>query len=338
MIRFATPSFWYEPPGLRARLLAPLGAIYGHVTVSRLRKAPAIPSHPPVICIGNLTAGGGGKTPSTIALHRLLGRQDAHFLTRGHGGKLPGPVMVDPEHHTASNVGDEPLLLAQQAPCWVARDRAAGLQAAKAAGAGLVIMDDGLQNPTVNPAIRLLAVKGEMGFGNGGMIPAGPLREPLDHGLKRVDAMLCIGPMTHHSLRDLTFDKPIFAARYVPDHDALAAIKGKSCVAFAGIARPDSFFSMLREHGVELADTIAFPDHHHLTTNEWRALTQRIVTKHTSADTVLVTTEKDWVRLPPDQRAQAHPVPITLEWENPSAMIGFITDHKGYKARDHADV
>ena len=328
MTNVQTPDFWYAPPGIRSRLLAPIGYLYGQATRHRLSRAKPEPTQPPVICIGNLTAGGGGKTPSAIALHDLLGRRDVHFLSRGHGGRAAGPVMVNPGQHKAHDVGDEPLLLARHAPCWVARNRAAGHQAAAASGAGLIIMDDGLQNPSLTPSLRLLAVKGNLGFGNAQLIPAGPLREPLASGLERVDALLSIGPPEHPTLSRLPDDKPVFIGHYVPDPTVMASLQDRKCLAFAGIARPNGFFEMLREHGIALVNQLGFADHETLSDGAWQQLTHLA----RSYDAQLVTTEKDWVRLKPEQRDQVTAVPITLSWENSSALAGFVTERLNAKA------
>ena len=329
-----TPDFWYAPPGVRSRLLAPLGYLYGKATQHRLARAKPEQSDPPVICIGNLTAGGGGKTPSAIALHRLLGRPDTHFLSRGHGGRTAGPVMVNPRQHQARDVGDEPLLLARHAPCWVARDRAAGHNAAASSGARLIIMDDGLQNPSLTPSLRLLAVKGPLGFGNGQLIPAGPLREPLTSGLARVDAVFSIGAPEHPSLTKTIGDKPMFIGHYVPDATTIASLQNQPCIAFAGIARPDGFFGMLKEHGITLANELGFADHETLSDGAW----QQLIHLAKSYDAQLVTTEKDWVRLKPEQREQVTTVPITLSWENPSALAGFVMERLKAQTDEAADV
>ena len=334
MINLQTPQFWYQPAGWRARLLAPLGCLYGFATRQRLQKASTTPSQPPVICIGNLTAGGGGKTPSAIALHQLLGRSDVHFLSRGHGGRSVGPIMVNPAQHKAHDVGDEPLLLAQHAPCWVARDRQAGHASASASGAKLIIMDDGLQNPSLTPSLRLLAVKGDTGFGNGHIIPAGPLREDLQDGLKRIDGIICIGAPTHPSLRQLPAETPIFQGHYEPDADAIAPLKNKSCIAFAGLARPEGFFTMLEAHGVTLADRVTFADHQPISDQGW----QRLVTRAEQQQAQLVTTEKDAMRLKPTQREHVVVVPITLQWQNPSALAGFVNERLAQSAQETADV
>src|SRR5947209_10030666 len=189
------PEFWHEPPGLAANLLAPVGAAWD--LAARLRRAVARPYRAPVpvLCVGNLVAGGSGKTPIVLSLAGMLREAGiaVHIVTRGYGGDLAGPVRVDPDRHDAIAVGDEALLLAASAPCWVARDRAAGSAAAAEAGAAIILLDDGFQNPSVAKDLSLVVVDSEYGFGNGRVMPAGPLREPVAPGLARTDAILLIG-------------------------------------------------------------------------------------------------------------------------------------------------
>src|SRR5437764_3262739 len=215
------PEFWHEPPGLAANLLAPVGAAWD--IAARLRRAVARPYRAPlpVVCVGNLVAGGSGKTPIVLSLAGMLREAGiaVHIVTRGYGGDLAGPVRVDPGRHDAIAVGDEALLLAAQAPCWVARDRAAGIAAAAEAGAAIVLLDDGFQNPSVAKDLSLVVVDSEYGFGNGRVMPAGPLREPVAPGLARADAIVLIGdapaPQDLHAV-----PCPIFSAALEPVNGA----------------------------------------------------------------------------------------------------------------------
>ncbi|MBW8728376.1 MAG: tetraacyldisaccharide 4'-kinase [Inquilinus limosus] len=314
-----TPGFWYRPRATPAAwLLAPAGAVYD--AASRLRRALATPQHAPVpvVCIGNLVAGGAGKTPVALALGRRLAEIgiDVHFLSRGHGGSLAGPVRVDPGRHSAAEVGDEPLLLARAAPAWVSRDRPAGARAAAAAGARLILMDDGFQNPSLAKDLSLLVVDGS-GFGNGLILPAGPLRERPADGLKRADALVVMGPdragiaalAARHRL-------PALGARLVPSPEDAARLRGRKVLAFAGIGRPEKFFATLAELGAEVVTRIPFPDHHAYTPDE----VMRLVETAQERQAVPVTTEKDLVRLPADARAMVEALRVELAWGDPAAV------------------
>lgn len=310
------PDFWKERGGL-GRLLAPLGWVYG--TVSGLRsmggggwRAPV-----PVLCVGNLVAGGAGKTPVALELGRRLTAKvlNVHFLSRGYGGKASGPLLVDPDRHKADDVGDEPLLLAEECPTWVSANRVAGCRAAVNAGAELVIMDDGFQNPSLVKDESLIVVDGGYGFGNGRVMPAGPLREPLRLGLERATAAVLIGNDETEAVRHLGGHVQVLRARVRPGPEA-AKLTGKPVVAFAGIGRPEKFFRTLREIGCDVRATRAFPDHRAYTrkeTDELQALAK-------AEDAVLVTTAKDAVRLPPSVRGWVEVLTITLEWEDEAAL------------------
>jgi tetraacyldisaccharide 4'-kinase len=291
------PAFWWRPTGLIAGALSPFGAIYGAVATQRMAR-PGHRAGVPVICIGNLTLGGAGKTPTAIAVAQMLdaaGRRP-FLLSRGYGGALAGPVQVDPTRHRAVDVGDEPLLLARAAPTIVSRDRTAGAEAACVAGAGVIVMDDGFQNPGLVKDRSILVVDGARGIGNGCVFPAGPLRAPLNRQLRRAQAVLVIGAgaagdavaeaaQAHHV--------PIFRGRLEPDTDALAAIKGHPVLAFAGIGDPAKFFATLRAAGIDVRAEAAFPDHHPYRRAEARKLIERAERE----GLVPVTTEKDWARL-----------------------------------------
>ena len=314
------PAFWWRDAGLLAALLAPFGALYGAVAASRLRR-PGQRARVPVICIGNPTLGGSGKTPAAIAVARMLQAQGARpaFLTRGYGGQLAGPVVVAPTH-TAAEVGDEPLLLARVAPTIVARDRVAGAQAAAAAGADIVVMDDGFQNPALTKDLSLLVIDGRRGIGNGKVFPAGPLRAPLAAQLARAQALLVVGdagPSTHDVI--VTAEArtlPALTGRLVPDPATVAALAGRHAFAFAGIGDPDKFFATLRGAGIAVTATRGFADHHVFTAAEAAALIARA-----DADQLaLVTTEKDLARMAGNAallalatRAIALPVTLALD-------------------------
>ncbi|HYG87377.1 MAG TPA: tetraacyldisaccharide 4'-kinase [Azospirillum sp.] len=309
-----TPGFWYRPAGPLAWLLAPLGSLYG-LSVRR-RFATAVPQRAgvPVMCVGNLVAGGAGKTPVAIAVaEALAGRgRVAHFLTRGHGGALRGPVAVDPARHTATDVGDEALLLAAHAPTWVARDRVAGARAAAAAGAQAVVMDDGFQNPHLTKNLSLVVVDGTAGFGNGFQVPAGPLREPVARGLARADAVVVMGE-DRAGIAARVAPTPVLHARLEP---ADTDLSGKRVLAFAGIGRPEKFFATLRGLGADVVETAAFADHHPYTEGEVRHLLERA----DAAGALAVTTAKDAVRLPPALRERVRTLPVRAVWADGGAL------------------
>jgi tetraacyldisaccharide 4'-kinase len=272
-----------------------------------------------VICVGNLTAGGAGKTPTVIAVLEALAGRTPHALSRGHGGRLRGPHRVDPLRDTAADVGDEPLLLAAFAPTWVARDRAAGAAAAVAAGAGAVVMDDGFQNPGLAKDLSLVVVDAAQGFGNGRLIPAGPLRERVADGLARADAVVLIGSDTDAGAAmarwpDLA-TRPVLRARLEPLATGLP-LDGADVVAFAGIGRPEKLFATLRACGARLVAAHGFPDHAPYPV----PILRRLVAEARAADAMLVTTEKDAVRLPPAFRREVIALPVRLRWADPAAL------------------
>jgi len=310
------PDFW-TAGGILSTLLTPLGA--GYDLAGRLRRALVHPVRVPVpvLCVGNLVAGGAGKTPVALSLLSAIAARGVavHALSRGFGGSEAGPLRVDPPYHDAGRVGDEALLLAAVAPTWVARDRAAGARAAVAAGAAAIVMDDGFQNPALAKDLSVLVVDGEYGFGNGRLIPAGPLRERLADGLARADALIVLDPDRRDVLAGLALRIPVLRARLVPvaGGDRLA---GQRVLAFAGIARPEKVFATLDSLGAVLVGCRSFPDHHRYRLAEVEAVLARAA----SLDAVPVTTEKDAVRLPPGLRARVRVLSVAIEWANPHAL------------------
>jgi tetraacyldisaccharide 4'-kinase len=289
------PDFWKrEANPWPARALLPVEGIYALATIlRRWRHRPYRPPRPGVVA-GGLTLGGSGKTPLALALADRLAARQPHFVSRGYGGRSKGPLRVDPQRHSAAEVGDEPLLLARQAPTWVARNRAAGARAAVAAGAGVLILDDGFQNPFVAKDLALLSIDGEAGLGNGHVFPAGPMREPLGVALRRAAAVVRIGDDLVGVERLVRGRRPIIPARLVPTPEA-AAIAGQRVFAFSGIGRPEKFFASLRAMGADVVTARAFPDHHPYSAAEASGL----LGEAAQMKAIAVTTAKDQVRLPP---------------------------------------
>ncbi|MGQ9370381.1 tetraacyldisaccharide 4'-kinase [Azospirillum sp. ST 5-10] len=315
-----TPAFWYRPAGALAGLLTPAGALYG--LAGRLRQGRVAPQRAavPVLCVGNLVAGGAGKTPVAIALLAALADRGivAHALTRGHGGRERGPLAVDLARHDAAAVGDEALLLAAHAPTWVSRDRVAGAAAAAAAGAGAVVMDDGFQNPHLHKDLALVVVDGAVGFGNGRLIPAGPLREPVARGLARADAVVVTGE-DRAGVAALAAPLPVLHVRLQPAASA-AGLAGRRVLAFAGIGRPEKFVATLREIGAVVVDAVAFPDHHPYAPDE----VMRLIDRAAARGAVPVTTAKDAARLPEEARAMIRVVPVRAVWQDAAALAALL--------------
>jgi tetraacyldisaccharide 4'-kinase len=316
------PEFWWEPGG--GRILSPLAAVYGAVAWLRLQMRGES-AGVPVICLGNLTVGGAGKTPAALAVARLLlaAHQRPFFLSRGYGGQLVGPARVDLSLHHAADVGDEPLMLTRLAPTIVARKRAMGAQAARSAGAGVIVMDDGFQNPSLVKDLSILVVDGPRGVGNGRIFPAGPLRAPLRTQMARAQALVMIGPPTGaENILDAArrFGVTIFHGKLEPDRSTLAAIGRRKVLAFAGIGNPDKFYATLAAAGIEVGESASFPDHHRYTAAEAKDL----IARADAARLVLLTTEKDMVRLGGDpalaelaKRATALPVRLVIDEAEP---------------------
>lgn len=311
------PAFWTSGPSTLSNLLMPLGAVYAAVGKLRRMAVTPEPTPVPVICVGNLVAGGAGKTPVALAVARHMIAQgvEVHFLSRGYGGRLKGPARVVPGIHEAADVGDEPLLLARAAPCWIAKDRAAGARAAAAEGAQVIVMDDGHQNPSLAKAASIVVIDGATGFGNGRLIPAGPLREPVAQGLARADAVAILGEDLAGVAEVLPQGLPLLRGRLAPTEES-RTLDGETVLAFAGIGRPEKFFDTVRALGCKLLETRAFPDHHPYSYSEAKELVDRAW----ALDALPVTTAKDAVRIPPDLRAPVMVVEVEVAWDDPALL------------------
>jgi len=310
------PDFWWRDGSLMAGLLAPLGMAYGAIAAQRMAR-PGARAGVPVVCVGNFTLGGAGKTPTALWLAKVLqaAGEKPCFLSRGYGGDNAGPKGVDVSTDRATHVGDEALLLARVAPTIVSRDRVAGAQAAS--GASVIVMDDGLQNASLVKDFTLAVVDGRRGVGNGRVFPAGPLRAPLDAQIARSDALLIVGDAKNaNGVMAAAGERPVFHGRLVPDEAALAALKGRNVFAFAGIGDPEKFFATLTQSGIPLTERRAFADHHRFTGEE----AAELVMQAEHAGLTLLTTEKDHARMAGDpalaalaERAQVLPVTLVVD-------------------------
>lgn len=325
------PRFWNESEkSIISALLIPVSALYSLADKIKRRRGSETKLPVPVICIGNVVAGGAGKTPVAISIAEFLIAEGwkVHFLSRGYGGHYEGPLQVVLGGHTANDVGDEPLLLASVAPTWVAKNRAAGGIAAFEAGAEIILMDDGFQNTSIKKDLSFLVFDGGYGIGNGRILPAGPLRENVSAALNRADAVTVIGDGV--DLKFLTdIELPIFKAKIVP-HSLQSELVGEKVVAFAGIGRPEKFFNSLTEAGAEIVDAVSFPDHYKFDQDDIIKLVEKAA-RHGAA---LVTTRKDFVRLPEDARMMTTVFDIDLVYENPKLVQSLLIDKLG--TRQHA--
>jgi tetraacyldisaccharide 4'-kinase len=325
------PAFWYRPPSLISSLLSPLGALYGLVAGWRMQQA-GFDAGIPVLCVGNYHAGGAGKTPLVLALAGLLRGLDETpvVLSRGYGGRLKGPLKVDPARHVAADVGDEPLMLALRLPVVVARDRVGGIGVARSQGASVILMDDGFQNPAIAKDCSLVVIDGERGIGNGGVFPAGPLRAPLHRQLASTDMLIVVGDggaANAVAAAVVAQGRPVLRAQLAPDPATVARLAGRRVLAFAGIGDPARFFRSLRSSGIDVVGAHAFPDHHPFEKSEIEALLGEAIRDRLT----LVTTEKDLARLRagegvPGWARDIVPFPVKLEFEDAAELRRLVRD------------
>jgi tetraacyldisaccharide 4'-kinase len=332
------PGFWHGPASLNSHLLRPIGALYGAIAARRLRRR-GLRAGIPVLCVGNYHVGGAGKTPTVLALAKLLRElgETPVVLSRGYGGKLRGPVRVDPGRHAASDVGDEPLMLAGHLPVVVARKRAEGVPLVRAQGATVIVMDDGFQSPAVVKDASLIVIDAGRGIGNGQVFPAGPLRAPLQPQLARTDALIIVGngdAAAPVAAAIAAQGKPVLQAHLQPEAAQVASLRGKRVLAFAGIGDPARFFGTLRASGVDVVRERAFADHHPYS----RAEIETLIDEARRDALTPVTTEKDLARLRqgfslPDWAQQIAPFAVTLEFDDAALLRKFVNDRL-FKARE----
>ncbi len=323
------PAFWYRPPSWISHLLAPFGAVYGAVTAQRMMRDGASAGLP-VLCIGNYHLGGAGKTPTTLALVKLLRElgEQPFVVSRGYGGSLHGPVRVDPTAHAAADAGDEPLMMASTVPVIVSRDRVAGAVLARAQGASVVLLDDGFQNPALVKDASLIVIDAGRGVGNGFVFPAGPLRAPLEAQIARTDALIVIGKgdaADDIAARVTKHGAPVLRAHLVPDPASVDQLHGQRVFAFAGIGDPARFFATLRANSVDVVQEKAFADHHPFTPDEIK----RLVSDAAAKSLVLVTTEKDMARIRSDARLKTYAdriatFVVTLDFDDAAMLRNFV--------------
>jgi len=319
------PDYWRRRT-VTPFVLVPASWLYSAAGLLRQRLVKPWRAPIPVVCIGNLVAGGAGKTPLALAVGDRLKASGVavHFLTRGYRGRETGPLRVDPSRHTFRDVGDEALLLARLAPTWVARDRRAGAMAAKEAGADIIVMDDGFQNPSLVKDLSFIAIDGGYGFGNCLVLPSGPLREPIARGLSRADAVVMIGEDRTGARGHLTHDLPFLEARLEPGPEG-EFLAGKSLVAFAGIGRPDKFFATLKSLGAELVEAVPFPDHYVYKPDDLMWMAEIAATLGTKP----ITTLKDFVRLPEEAKPMIDTLSVTLDfadWDALDALLARVLE------------
>ncbi|MBR1904342.1 MAG: tetraacyldisaccharide 4'-kinase [Alphaproteobacteria bacterium] len=312
-----TPKYW-QSNSLKSKLLQPLGWLYGAITQLRLKWSCSPKAEVPVICIGNITAGGTGKTPVSLSVAKMLATALWHpfFVTRGYGGRMQN-VLVNNKKHSAIDVGDEPLLLSQQAPVVVNANRFEGAKRAVDEGADIIIMDDGFQNPSLYKDLSFLVFDGHYGIGNGKIIPAGPLRETLKDGIKRADALIILGK-DKHNLAERSHLPVFFGHTEVQT----TIINNPNVVAFAGIGHPQKFYHTLSAHGFNVMETFDFPDHHFYSKTELEQIIQKARAKN--AD--IYTTSKDFVKIPTQFHKDINVLEIAIVWDEPDKLLQFISE------------
>ncbi len=322
-----TPAFWYRsadrPTTATEIALTPFSWIYDAGRKIRNSGIKTEKANIPVLCVGNIVSGGSGKTPAVRALRELLRANNLSktpfILSRGYGGTLPGPVLVDHDTHRFSEVGDEPLLLAKEGQVIISRNRPEGAKIAERFGADLILMDDGFQNPSLKKNVSFLVIDGSSGLGNGKLLPAGPLREPLNEALERTDAAILIGEDERGIKNKIPAHIPVFGASIKPH---LTPDPHKNYIGFAGLGRPEKFKKTLEDCGLKLTAFYAFADHHPYTDGDMQKLLQEANLKKA----VLITTEKDWVRISEIRRSQIQTLPIALEWSAPERLTDFLSN------------
>ncbi len=310
-----TPEYW-QTDSFISKILAPLSAIYGFLTQLRIKLHRSPKADIPVICVGNITAGGTGKTPVSLSLARMLINDVYHpfFVTRGYGGKVKN-VMVNNKKHTAREVGDEPLLLSALAPVVVNPNRYDGAKLAVKEGADLIIMDDGFQNPSLYKDLSFLVFDGNYGIGNGKIIPSGPLRETFENGIRRADALIIIGKDKQGLAKRTKL--PVFFAHL---ETTQTAVGKNDVVAFAGIGHPQKFYHSLKEQGFNVLKTYDFPDHHFYSKKEL----EKIIIQAQKLNADVYTTSKDFVKIPSSLQNSVKVLEISVVWNKPEELLGFI--------------
>ena len=324
-MQIKTPKFWYRelnsPAPWIERILWPVSAIYEAGHRLNLSRQSEINSPIPVLCVGNIVTGGSGKTPTLLAIQKLILQQaiakNPFFLSRGYGGSETGPHCVDPAHDTTARVGDEPLLLARAGQALVSQNRAEGVKMGHSLGADIILMDDGFQNRSVAKDISLLVIDGASGFGNHKLLPSGPLREPIADGLARADAVILIGADERNIKAELPSNLPVFQANI---KSGFAGEKNNPYIAFCGLACPEKFQKTLAKEKLNILKFYDYPDHHSFTTKELEKLLQ----ESREQNAILITTEKDFVRIPTAFSAGIKILPIEIIFEDPSGLATFL--------------